>query len=118
MPSQDDMDQCFQRAIYEDALETLGEEIMLSYLNLLRDLLNQLGVNERSGEIVPGDLGFTAHKLISAAGMLGFMALSEAAIRLETACDEKADIRKELAELIAAGNAAEQTIQELCPAAA
>jgi PAS domain S-box-containing protein len=74
------------REAYERIRETLGAQQMGEMLAMLSDLLTRRFAEERLVADDPQGLAGEAHGVVSAAGMLGFMALSRRCAELEAAC--------------------------------
>ncbi len=90
------------REAYERIRETLGPEQMGEMLAMLSELLTRRFAEERLVPDDPQGLAGEAHGVVSAAGMLGFMALSRRCAELEAACHSG----EGLAEAVAAVRAA------------
>jgi PAS domain S-box-containing protein len=94
------------RAVYGRVVDMLGREPTERLLDVLADLLDRgfanhaLNVDDRSG------LAAEAHKAVSSAGMLGFMALSRACGELETACLGDGEIAAPVARVVELSRAA------------
>lgn len=107
----DDTD--FDRAILRRVADMLGHEQAMALLGILADLLED---GFASGPRDTGDrraLAAEAHKIVSSAGMLGFMALSRACGDLEAACDGDGDTTAQLAMVAGLSKRALQIIGEL-----
>jgi CheY-like chemotaxis protein len=103
----------FKRDVFEDVLETLGSEKTELYIKVLRDLVESIEINRMEPDEHKDDVRRNAHKIVSTAGMLGFLQLSDAAIALETACDRETDITAPLRQVLKAGAAAKRQMDEL-----
>ena len=87
----------FDRATYSGLLETMGRDGMN---RLLGRLMTQLHIGSDRQDLSPAErdrLANDVHGLVSAAGMLGFRALSEMCRELEHACRTGADLSRSLA---------------------
>jgi PAS domain S-box-containing protein len=103
----------FKRAIFEDVRETLGNEKTQLYIKGLRDLVESIEINRMEPGEHKEDVRRNAHQIVSTAGMLGFLQLSDAAIALETACDRDGDITAPLRQVLKAGAIAKRQMDEL-----
>jgi PAS domain S-box-containing protein len=103
----------FKRDIFDDVLETLGSEKTELYIKTLRDLVESVEINRMEPDEHKDDVRRSAHKIVSTAGMLGFLQLSDAAIALESACDREQDITAPLRHMLKAGAVAKRQMDEL-----
>ena len=113
----DAADRAFKRDIFDDVMETLGGEKTELYIKTLRDLIESVEINRLEQDEHRDDLRRNAHKIVSTAGMLGFLQLSDAAIALEEACHRETDITCRLRQMLKAGAAAKRQMDELRAAA-
>lgn len=90
------------REAYERIRETLGPEQMGEMLAMLSDLLTRRFAEERLAPDDPQSLAGEAHGVVSAAGMLGFMALSRRCAELEAACHSGEGLTEAVAAVRAA----------------
>jgi CheY-like chemotaxis protein len=90
------------RAAYHELLDTVGADAMNRLLDKLVEQLECYLSDERLSSEDRSRLAKDAHLLVSAAGALGFVSLSEMCRNLERACQTGSDIKQALAELRAA----------------
>lgn len=98
---------------YERIRETLGPEQMGEMLAMLSDLLTRRFAEERLVQDDPQGLAGEAHGVVSAAGMLGFMALSRRCAELEAACRSGEGLAEAVASVRAARREALAVIARL-----
>jgi CheY-like chemotaxis protein/HPt (histidine-containing phosphotransfer) domain-containing protein len=108
----------FDRAIYDDLAELMGESGMARLLARLHDQLSGLG--EHSGQAVElnrEEMAGHAHKLVSAAGMIGFGVFSQLCAEFEKACLSDGDVEELLRRVYEARDEVLQEISRLQHAA-
>ena len=85
----------FDRATYNDLLEVVGPDRMLTLLDRLAQTLRDDVTAEQARE----GLESMAHQLVAAAGALGFRRLADLCRELEDACAREADVADMLLKL-------------------
>lgn len=102
---------------YDLTREVLGPEGMVKMLRLLQSMLAEDFVDHvLTGPVNPSVLAAEAHKVVSAAGMLGFRELSEKCATLEEACRTDRQTLEMIEEARRLRDMALATIAEICAA--
>jgi HPt (histidine-containing phosphotransfer) domain-containing protein len=83
-PSSEDSSTAMNRATYNELVELIGEPRVHALLGRLEKLLLGRFENDHVADVAR--LAADSHALVSVAGMLGFMELSDASRDLEQAC--------------------------------
>ena len=98
------------RSVYESVAGVVGVSHMDALLDQLACEIDERLSDPRLAAADRGQLSHGAHSLVSAAGLLGFLGLSEACRRLEAACREGAELRGLLDEV---RDARQRTLSEI-----
>jgi CheY-like chemotaxis protein/HPt (histidine-containing phosphotransfer) domain-containing protein len=84
------------REVYESLVDMVGPERATVLLSMLADeLVDRFGSSPEAVDlsgVEPADLAYDAHVMVSAAGLLGFVGLSDLCREIETACRSGGDL--------------------------
>lgn len=103
--------------VYEELRALIGPERTAAMLKKLEEKLDGLNIAERETTFDREQLARVAHSMISSAGMLGFLKLSNVCRDLETACVSGADLTSPVQEARRAGGEVRARIATLMEAA-
>jgi HPt (histidine-containing phosphotransfer) domain-containing protein len=84
------MSQVLDAEVLDMLIEAIGEDAARGVIALFLDECRELTIAMAAPDANPVAIGRAAHSLKSSAGQLGAMALSEAALAVETAANEAA----------------------------
>jgi CheY-like chemotaxis protein len=98
------------RSVYSEVLHAVGADIMSRLLDQLAELLESCLSDDQLSSTDRARLARDAHVMMSSAGALGFMSLSEVCSYVERACETGTGLRQGLEHLRAAR---QQTLDEI-----
>jgi two-component system, sensor histidine kinase len=107
----------FDAAIHAELVELSGEAAVGRWLGNLKGALLDGPLSDGFLQAHPADQRARAHRLISEAGMLGFIALSQACAAFEAALLEHGEPASAIAALVEETEKALRTIDEIAPRA-
>src|SRR6185503_11445397 len=105
--------QGFDQVAYDELKAMFEPETLIEYLDAFTAMMDEIPGEESDRQA----LGQRAHRMISVAGMLGFVRLSRLSAELESACNLDGDLTESLKTLDAAKVDASRRLEELRSAA-